>query len=80
MFFFCVQFPQNIDGFRQNDSQGFLQFIEIYKQNPLEKFFHNLPKLYIGFNTNMEIFFLLLVLKEQIILFLLILLILQNSD
>ena len=33
-----MQFSQNIDGFRQNDLQGFLEFIKLYKQNPLEKY------------------------------------------
>ena len=26
-------------GFRKNDSQGFLELIQLYKQNQLEKFF-----------------------------------------
>ena len=34
-----MQFSQNIDGFKQNDSQGFLELVQLYKQNPLEKFF-----------------------------------------
>ena len=34
-----MQFSQNIDGFRQSDSQGFLELIQLYKENPLEKFF-----------------------------------------
>ena len=34
-----MQFSQKIDGFRQKDSQGFLEPIQLYKQNPLEKFF-----------------------------------------
>ena len=28
-----------MDGFRQNDSQGCLEFIKLYKQNPLENIF-----------------------------------------
>ena len=36
--FLCVQNSQNIDGFRQNDSQGIKkEFIKLYKQNPLQK-------------------------------------------
>ena len=30
---------QNIDGFRQNNSQGFLEPVQLCKQNPLEKCF-----------------------------------------
>ena len=38
-FYFWGQFVQNIDGFRQNNSQCFvIKFIKLYKQNPLEKF------------------------------------------
>ena len=33
-----MQILQNVDGFRQNNSQGFLEFLELYKQNPVEKF------------------------------------------
>ena len=33
-----MQFSQNIDGFRQNDSQGFKELVQLYKQKPLEKF------------------------------------------
>ena len=35
------QFSQNMDGFRQNDSQTteLLEFIKLCKQKPLEKFF-----------------------------------------
>ena len=36
--FFFLQFSQNIDGLIQNNAQGFLEFIKLYKQNPLEKF------------------------------------------
>ena len=32
-------FSQKSDGFRQNDSQGFLELVQLYKQNPLVKFF-----------------------------------------
>ena len=34
-----MQFPQNIDGFTQNDSQGLKPHTTYVKQNPLEKFF-----------------------------------------
>ena len=35
-----MQFSQNIDGVRQNDSQGFnTHTSSIYKQNPIEQFF-----------------------------------------
>ena len=38
-FFFFLQFSPNIDGFRQNDWQGFYNNIyKLYKWNPLEKF------------------------------------------
>ena len=30
-----MQFSQHFDGFRQNDSQDFLELIKLYKQNPL---------------------------------------------
>ena len=48
-----MQFSQNIDGFRQN-KKGRLEFsLQLYKQNPSEKFFIStiLPKLYIGFKV-----------------------------
>ena len=34
-----MQFSQNIDGFKQSDSQGFQNSYKLYKQNPAEKFF-----------------------------------------
>ena len=34
-----MQFSQKIDGFRQKFSQGLLELVQLYKQNPLEKFF-----------------------------------------
>ena len=37
--FSFMQFSQNIDGFRQNNSQGFIELTQLYKQNPLEKIF-----------------------------------------
>ena len=33
-----MQFSQKIDGFRQKDS-GLLELVQLYKQNPLDKFF-----------------------------------------
>ena len=33
-----MQFSQNIDGFRQNNSQGFSELIQLYTQNPFRKF------------------------------------------
>ena len=33
-----MQFSWNIDGFRQNDSHDFLELIQLYKSNPIEKF------------------------------------------
>ena len=51
-----MQFSQNIDGFRQKDSQGFQTLHNSMKKNALifrENFdLHYLPKLYIGFNLN----------------------------
>ena len=35
-FLLLLHISQNIAGFRQNKSQGFLEFIIIYKQNPLK--------------------------------------------
>ena len=35
---FC-KFLKILDGFKQNNSQGFLEFTKLYKQNPLEKYF-----------------------------------------
>ena len=32
-----MQFSQNIDVFTQNDSQGFLELVQLYLHNPLEK-------------------------------------------
>ena len=48
---FLLQISQNVDGFRQNNSQGFLELIKLYKQDLLEIFFYfqYLPKLYFGF-------------------------------
>ena len=34
-----MQFSQKSNGFRQNDSQCLIELIQLYKQNPLEKFF-----------------------------------------
>ena len=47
-----MQFSTKIDGFEQNDSQGFENSYNSYEQYPLENFFifHHLPKLYFGFN------------------------------
>ena len=47
-----MQFSTKIDGFEQNDSQGFENSYNYYEQYPLENFFHfhHLPKLYFGFN------------------------------
>ena len=33
-----MQFSQKIDGFRQKDSTGLLELIQLYKQNPFEQF------------------------------------------
>ena len=33
-----MQFSQNIDGFRESDFTGLLELIQLYLQNPLEKF------------------------------------------
>ena len=47
-----ISFMQfKIDGFEQNDSQGFENSYNSYEQYPLENFFifHHLPKLYFGF-------------------------------
>ena len=33
-----MQFSQKIDGFRQKEFTGLLEVIQLYKQNPLEKF------------------------------------------
>ena len=43
-----MQFSQNIDGFRQNDSQGFLELMQLYITNHIKEIFHfhYLPKLY----------------------------------
>ena len=54
--FSFMQFYQNIDVFRQNDSQGFTTH-KMYtnKTQMLEIFFfyfHYLPKLYIGFKVS----------------------------
>ena len=47
-----MQFSTKIDGFEQEDSQGFENSYNSYEQYPSEKFFHfhHLPKLYFGFN------------------------------
>ena len=47
-----MQFSTNIDGFEQNDSQGFENSYNSYVY-PLENLFHfhHLPKLYFGFNS-----------------------------
>ena len=37
-FFFFLQIFQNIDGFRQKQFTGLLEFIKFCKENPLEKF------------------------------------------
>ena len=46
-----MQFSMKIDGFEQNNSQGFENSYNSYEQYPLEIFlhFHHLPKLYFGF-------------------------------
>ena len=56
-------FSQNIDGFRQNDSQGFLELVQLYLINkthyrnfPFLLYFF-LPKLDIGFNGTKIILF-----------------------
>ena len=51
-----MQFSTKLDGFEQKDSQGFENSYNSYEQYPLEKFFHfhHLPKLYFGFNVNIE--------------------------
>ena len=47
-----MQFSTQIDGFEQNDSQGFENSYNSYEQYPITEFFHfhHLPKLYFGFN------------------------------
>ena len=56
--FSFMQFSQNINGFRQNDSQGF-QYS--YNSKPIREtfHFHYLPKPYIGFkvfvNSNLKL-------------------------
>ena len=48
-----MQFSTKIDGFEQNDSQGFENLYNSYEQYPLDLaffHFHHLPKLYFGFN------------------------------
>ena len=50
---FILQISQNIDGFRQNNSQGFRIRNTLKKIAIREKFyFHYSPKLYIGFNDS----------------------------
>ena len=51
---YIFQFSQNMDGFRQNDSTGLLEFIKLCKQKAIRDFFSSLFtwKLYIGFNHN----------------------------
>ena len=34
-----MQFSQNIDGFRQTDSQGFLELVQLYKTKPIRGHF-----------------------------------------
>ena len=48
-----MQFSQNIDGFRQNNSQDFRNSRNsIFKQNSLEKFFiFTIYQNYIGFKS-----------------------------
>ena len=57
---FCLlQISQTIDGFRQNNSQGFKNSKNsIYKQSPLDFFFHCKPKLKVlllGFNNTWDL-------------------------
>ena len=46
-----MQFSQRVDGFRQKDSQGLLELVQLYRTKPIRETFnfHHLPKLYIGF-------------------------------
>ena len=49
-----MQFSTKIDGFEQNDSQGFENSYNSYEQYPLENFFifTIYQKLYFGFNND----------------------------
>ena len=51
-----MQFSQNIDGFIQNDSQGFLELIKLYKQNPLEIFIYIISTIYQNYNLALSLY------------------------
>ena len=51
-----MQFSTKIYGFEQKDSQGFENSYNSYEQIPIREIFHfhHLPKLYFGFNIQLN--------------------------
>ena len=66
-----TQFSTKIDGFEQNDLQGFENSYNSYEQYPLENIFHfhHLPKLYFGFNDFANFFIRKMLLNEFILFY-----------